>query len=97
MKNLKTFEAFGNGYNYERILSTLRKVHRWGNSCRQYLKEFETSEYFKDPIDNNDYVEQFNIFLSDKFFKKGNNSLKVGQWRRQPTITRPTSIYNQLV
>jgi len=96
MKNLETFESF-NGFNYDRILSILRKVHGWGNSCNQQIKEFESSEFFKNPIDNNDYVEQFHIFLTDKFIEHGNDSLKVGKWRGQGVVQRPVSIYNQMI
>ena len=96
MKNLKTFESF-NGFDYDRILSILRKVHGWGNSCKQYIKEFESSEFFKNPTDNNHYVEQFHIFLTDKFIEHGNDSLKVGKWRGQGVVQRPVSIYNQMI
>jgi hypothetical protein len=75
----------------------LRKVHGWGNSCRQHINEFESSEFFNNPIDNSNYADQFHIFLTNKFIRHGNDSLKIGKWRGQGVVQRPVSIYNQMI
>jgi hypothetical protein len=104
MKIRKFLEMFEDRYDYTRIIRILRKSHGWGMGALQKVDDFESdSEYFKNPIDDNDYVEQFHIYLTDletgqmrgKFQNK--SGLRVGKWQHGIQVARPVSIYNKLI
>jgi len=91
-------------YDYTRIIRILRKSHGWGMGVMTHIDDFESNpEYFKDPEDDNDYVEQFHIYLTDletgqlrgQFQNK--QALRVGNWQHGVQVNRPVSIYNKLI
>ena len=66
------------------------------------MDDFEDNEeYFKDPVDDNDYVEQFHIYLTDlecgRLRGDFNNdrNLRVGHWNKGVQVNKPNSIWNQ--
>lgn len=103
MFKIKRFnEIYTNVYNYEHV-TKLIKSHGWGMGSIQFTNEFEeNSEYFKDPIGDNDYAEQFHIYLTDKKFNRvrtglnRNYPLRVGKWQMGTQVTEPVSFYNKL-
>jgi hypothetical protein len=102
MKIKKFFEMF-KSYDYEKIINILNKSHGWGLGISNNIDDFENNEeYFKDPVDDNDYSEQFHIYLTDlqsgrlKGEMNRNFSLKTGKWRLGIPVFSPTSIYNKL-
>lgn len=95
MKYLKKFiEMYEDKYNYDHIISILKKSHGWGLGVISSIDEFENnSEYFLDPGDDNDYAEKFHIYLTDK--KTG---FMRGDYNRKYSIkaNNLTSFYNKL-
>jgi 8-oxo-dGTP diphosphatase len=90
-------------FDYDHIISILKKTHGWGFGIVSSIDEFEDNEeYFLNPIDDNDYAEQFHIFLTDKetgqlrgqFQNK--TSLRMGKWKTGIQVASPVSIYNKL-
>jgi hypothetical protein len=109
MRHLKSFSKHLNEMNYQdrfdydHIISILKKTHGWGFGIISSIDEFEDNkEYFLNPIDDNDYAEQFHIFLTDKqtgqirgqFQNK--HSLRQGKWKLGIQVNNPTSFYNKL-
>ncbi len=93
---------FEDKYDYDKIIRMLKKTHGWGFGVIQNFDGFESNEeYFKDPIDENDYVEQFHVYLTDlqcgklrgKFINDSN--LRVGRWTRGFQVNKPISIWSQ--
>lgn len=103
MRIKKFFEMFSEDFDYDKIIKILRKSYGWGMGIITKIDEFEgNQEYFLDPQNDDDYIEQFNIFLkelsSNRLRGKFNNtqSLKMGKWKLGPNVNYPTSIYNKL-
>lgn len=103
MKIKKFNEMFNEKFDYERIVRILKKTYGWGMGILTYIDDFESnSEYFKDPQSDDDYIEQFNIYLSDKRVNrergKFNNitNIKLGKWKLSTQVDNPVSIYNKL-
>jgi len=104
MRIKKFYEMFhSEKYDYDKIMTILKKSHGWGFGIINKIDDFESnSEYFLDPIDENDYSEQFHVYLTD--LKGGrlrgemnrNHSLRMGKWRLGIPVATPTSIYNKL-
>lgn len=105
MKHLKKFNEmnYQDKFDYDRIILILKKTHGWGFGIISSIDEFENnSEYFLNPEDENDYAEQFHIFLTDKetgqlrgeFNNK--HSLRLGKWKIGNQVASPVSIYNKL-
>lgn len=103
MKYLKYFEELVS-YDYDFIFKILKKNHGWGNGCLNYIEQFEkNSEYFFNPEDSNDYVNQFHVFLTDLQtgrlrgdFHKEPSGLRQGVWKMSIPVRQTTSIYNKL-
>ena len=102
MKINKFHEMFQGSYDYDKILNILKKKYDWGFGIRQFIEDFESNtEYFLNPVDDRDYVEQFNIFLCDMEAGKMRgefqnlHSIKLGNWQTGFQVPRPTSIYNK--
>lgn len=103
MRIKRFFEMFDNGYDYDKIIRILNKTHGWGQGVYDLIDDFENNEeYFIDPIDEHDYVEQFHIFLTDRECGRlrgemnRNFSLRLGKWKLGIPVKNPTSIYNKL-
>ena len=103
MRIKKFFEMFTKSYDYETILRILKKTHGWGQGSMDLLDDFESNEeYFMDPIDEHDYVEQFHIFLTDaecgrlRGEMNKDFSLRQGKWKIGIPVMGHTSIYNKL-
>lgn len=95
---------FQDKYDYTHIVRILRKSHGWGMGIVNYTEDFESNdEYFKSPEDDNDYAEQFHIFLTDlqtgqlrgRFNNR--NKFMLGKWKLGRSISSPVSIYNKLM
>lgn len=103
MRIKKFFEFFeSEKFDYDKILRMIRKIHGWGFGVINYIDDFESNEeYYKNPIDANDYVEQFHIYLTDLQSKKLRGSfdkrpiLNTGQWKIGPIVNKPISIWSQ--
>ncbi len=102
MRIKKFNEMFEEKYDYDKIISILKKTHGWGFGVLQSIDAFESDdEYFKDPIDDNDYAEQFHIYLTD--LETGrlrgqinrDSKIRVGLWNKQISVNNPRSIWNQ--
>lgn len=68
MKHIKLFNEmkYQDKFDYDRIISILKKSHGWGFGVISNIDSFEDNEeYFLNPEDNNDYAEQFHIYLTD--------------------------------
>lgn len=103
MKIKSFFEWKDFGFDYERILRILKKTYGWGNGVLASVDDFESDEeYFLNPKDDDQYVEQFNIYLTDKNLNRlrnkfnNNQSLRLGKWKTGFQVENPTSIYNKL-
>lgn len=103
MKVKKFLEMFNDTYDYDVIISNLKKRYGWGLGVINLIDDFETNdEYFMSPVDDEDYTQQFNIFLTDhkigKMRGKLNNthSLRLGKWKLGYQVDYPTSFYNKL-
>lgn len=94
------FEDWGQ-FDYDKILRILQKTKGWGVGSMAQTDNFESSEYFKNPIDEHEYSEQFHIYLSD-LSRDGVNgwkktpSLPLGKWKTGPTVMSPTSFYSRV-
>ena len=96
-------EMFRGEFDYDGIINILKRKYDWGIGVASFMEDFESRpEYFLNPQDDRDYAHQFNIFLIDlendslRGEFQNNHSLKVGDWSLQPSVIRPTSIYNKL-
>ncbi len=103
MKIKKFNEMLEDKFDYDSILQSLRKIYGWGNGVLSFIDEFESNgEYFLDPQSDDEYIEQFNIFLRDKQINKirgklnNTHSLRLGKWKLGYQVDSPTSIYNKL-
>ena len=96
------YEMFEDKYDYDKIIKILKKTHGWGFGVINNIDEFESnSDYFLNPIDEHDYVEQFHIYLTDLQGKRlrgefnNNTKLRTGRWKIGIPVYNPISIYNQ--
>lgn len=105
MKNIKYFNEmnYQDSFDYDQIINTLKKTHGWGFGIISYTDEFESnSEYFLNPQNENEYIEQFHIFLTDKTTGQlrgefnNKHSLRLGKWKTGIQVAAPVSIYNKL-
>ena len=104
MKIKKFFEMFEEKFDYDRIIRILKKTYGWGLGVVTSIDEFETNtEYFLNPQNDDEYIEQFNIFLTDKTKNRlrgdfrNDHSLRLGKWKLGIQVDKPTSIYNKLL
>ena len=103
MRKIKKFnEMFEDKYDYDKIIRMLKKTHGWGLGIMNNIEDFESNEeYFLNPIDENDYSEQFHIYLTDLKHNRlrgqldNNPSLRVGKWKIGPIVAKPVSIWSQ--
>lgn len=98
----KFFEMFENRYDYDRIITILKKTHGWGFGVINDFDEFESNEeYFLDPQDDNMYAEMFHIYLTDKQCGRlrgehnNDSKLRVGLWKTGIHVNKPRSIWSQ--
>jgi len=105
MIHIKSFNEmkFVDKFDYDRIINILKKSHGWGFGVISQIDDFEDNiEYFLNPIDDNDYAEQFHIYLTDKETGRlrgefrNTHSLRLGKWRLGIQSQKPTSIYTKL-
>jgi len=62
MKYLKLFENFNEELDEDLILS-LMKEKGWGDLSYERIEDFKMSDHYKDPIDEQDFAEQFDDYL----------------------------------
>ena len=66
MRIERFYEMFEGQFDYDRIVTIMKKKYGWGLGVINFTEDFESnSEYFLSPKDDRQYAEQFNIFLSD--------------------------------
>jgi hypothetical protein len=89
-------------FDYDKIIK-LMKTYGWGLGVVTSIDEFEeNTEYFLNPQNEDDYIEQFHIFLTDKSSNRlrgqfrNDHSLRLGKWKLGIQVDKPTSIYNKL-
>jgi hypothetical protein len=69
MKNLKKFKDYselswlGESVEDEDLILSLMKDKGWGDLSYNRIEDFKNSDYYKDPIDENEFVEQFDDYL----------------------------------
>jgi hypothetical protein len=103
MNNLKSFsEMSEDKFDYEKIIRTLKKTHGWGMGVLNHIDDFESNkEYFQNPEDDNEYVENFHIYLSDLENNRlrgdfnNDSSLRVGRWNTGVQVNNPKSIWSR--
>lgn len=54
-----------NTIDYDYILNQMKKKYNWGDLNPVYFEDFESSEYYTDTDNNDDYLEQFNDYMSN--------------------------------
>ena len=103
MKIKRFFEMYEDRFDYDKILKVLKDNYGWGFGVISSIDEFESNdEYFIDPQSDDDYIDQFNVFLKDKQVGKmrgklnNTHSLRLGKWKLGYQVNNPTSIYNKL-
>lgn len=103
MRIKKFLEMMDDKFDYQRIIQILKKTYGWGIGIITSIDEFENNpDYFSNPQTDDDYIEQFNIYLTDKIANRSrsklNNtpSLRLGKWKLGIQVDSPTSIYNKL-
>jgi len=104
MMNIKRFFEWNDSiFDYERILRILKNTYGWGDGILTSIDEFESNqEYFLNPQDDDQYIEQFHIYLTDKKLNRFRNmfnnnlNLRLGEWKTGFQVKNPTSIYNKL-
>lgn len=104
MIKIKKFFEMNHNFDYEKVLKLLRGNYGWGMGSMINVEDFEDNEeYFKNPSNEDEYVDQFHSYLTDlkhgelrdKF--RNRTSLRVGEWQRGVRVIRPTSIYNKFI
>lgn len=104
MKLKKVNEMLNNKFDYDKIINILKKTHGWGFGIINLTEDFESNDlYYIDPVDDNDYAEQFHIFLTDletgrlRGQFRNEHGLRLGKWKISTPVDAPTSIYNKLM
>ena len=54
----------GESVEDEDLILSLMKDKGWGDLSYNSIEDFKNSDYYKDPIDENEFVEQFDDYLS---------------------------------
>jgi hypothetical protein len=103
MKIKRFFEMFEDKYDYTKIVDILRKNYGWGIGILSSVDEFESNdEYFTYPETDDEYAEEFNVYLTDVKVGRmrgeldNTTSLRLGQWSTGIQVDKPVSIYNRL-
>ena len=60
---IKRFNEMVNSFNYDYIIKTLVKENGWGNTISDSIPDFESSKYFTDVTNNDEYIIKFNEYL----------------------------------
>ena len=93
MINIKRYNEMALTFNYDNILSKL-KSHGWGMGSMTLTSEFESnSEYFLSPQNDDEYADQFHIYLTDKHYNRLRGDFQVTSKIDNPS---PVSFYNKL-
>jgi hypothetical protein len=102
MKIKKLNEMMDDVYDYSNIINIMKKRYHWGFGVMNFFEDFESNpEYFQSPKGDDNYADEFNIFLKD--LQTGNmrggfqnrQSLRPGEWNTGIKVNRPESIYNK--
>lgn len=103
MKIKRFFEMFEDKYDYTKIVDILRNNYGWGNGIIASIDDFESNDqYFTFPDTDDEYAEEFNIYLKDvqvgRMRGKLNTTpaLRLGKWKLGYQVDNPVSIYNKL-
>jgi len=97
MRNLKVYEEW-NYFDSDKIIRILNKTKGWGNGVIQYMNDFENSDFFLNPQDENEYSDPFHVYLTDITSSPNRRnlpSLPLGKWKPAPTVISPTSWYSK--
>ena len=62
MKYLKLFENFNQNFDEDLILS-LMKEKGWGDLSYEKIEDFQNSDHYKEPKDEQDFADQFDDYL----------------------------------
>jgi hypothetical protein len=62
MKYLKLFENFNQNFDEDLILS-LMKEKGWGDLSYERIEDFQNSDHYKEPKDEQDFADQFDDYL----------------------------------
>ena len=96
-------EMYEDRYDYDHILRMLKADHGWGFGSISYVDDFESNDlYFFDPKTDDQYAEQFHVYLTDQqsgqLRGRFNNrdSVRLGKWQTGTQANSPVSIYNRM-
>jgi hypothetical protein len=103
MITIKRFNEMVQSFDYQRIKNDLKSSYGWGEGSMSLCSQFEeNSEYFENPSDERDYVDQFHIYLTHLFSNRlrgslnKNIGLRLGEWSTGVKVSKPTNFYNKL-
>lgn len=104
MIKIKRFGEILESFDYDRIKKDLRSSHGWGEGSMTLCSDFEqNSEYFENPKNEIEYVDQFHIYLFDLFSNRirdnglpRNNGIVLGDWPFGTKVSNPRNFYNKL-
>lgn len=100
---IRTNEMLEDKFDYDVIIKIMKGTYHWGFGVISYIDDFEANpEYFLNPEDNNDYANQFHIYLSDmetgqlRGTFQNKHKLNLGKWRLGTQVANPVSIYSKV-
>lgn len=103
MIKIKRFAEILESFDYQKIKNDLHSTYGWGEGSMSLCSEFEeNNEYFENPVDERDYVDQFQKYLTDLFSDRlrgklnKNIGLRLGDWSTGVKVVKPTNFYNKL-
>jgi hypothetical protein len=63
--SIKRFNEMSTNFNYDYIIKALTKgQYGWGNSIKTMIDDFESCEDYSKPVSNDDYILQFDEYLT---------------------------------
>jgi hypothetical protein len=103
MIRIKRFAQIFESFDYQKIANDLHSTYGWGEGSMSLVSEFEKDdEYYQNPFNERDYVDQFQKYLTDLFSDRlrgklnKNTSLRMGDWSTGIKVQRPSNFYNKL-
>jgi hypothetical protein len=93
MISIKRYNEMKSVFNYDSILLKL-KSHGWGMGSMTSTNDFESNgEYFLNPQNDDEYADQFHIYLTDRYYHRLRGDFQVTD---KLNNSSPVSFYNKL-
>lgn len=104
MIKIRRFNEMLQSFDYDRIKRNLRSSYGWGEGSMTLCSDFEqNSEYYEEPKNEIEYVDQFHIYLFDLFSNRMRNSglprqigIHLGDWPFGTKVSKSKNFYNKL-